>query len=333
MKSNVSNYWKKSLENRRSLTFKLDKKNFDSEVPDFPRELVLDINNRCNHKCYFCANPKIEKYDSLDFDLALKLMKEARSLGATDLGLQATGEPFMDKRLAQFVLAGKKIGYSYIYINSNGALASPEKVKPVIDAGCDSIKFSINAHNREDFKSVHGYDDFDKVISNLKWIFNYRNEKKVKMGIYVSSVSNSKTEITKDVKNTITDHCDNFSIREVSNQGGSMMELNNTEEIINGNILGSLEKSEYTSRCVYPFNRVVVNPYGSVIPCTADFHNMLEIGDAKSNSLIDIWKSDPFKYLRKKHLTDDYEGIFCDKCLNNKVCKSEKLVNAFEKKL
>ena len=49
--------------------------------------------------------------------------------------------------------------------------------------------------------------------------------------------------------------------------------------------------------------------------------------------LIDIWKSDKFKYLRKKHLTDDYEGIFCDKCLNNKICKSEKLANAFEKKL
>ena len=333
MKNDASNYWKKSLENRRNLTFKVDKKNFDSEAPDFPRELILDINNRCNHKCYFCANPKIEKYDSLNFDLALKLMKEARNLGATDLGLQATGEPFMDKRLADFVLAGKKIGYSYIYINSNGALASPEKAKPVIDAGCDSIKFSINAHNKEDFKSVHGYDDFDKVISNLKWIFNYRNENKVKMGIYVSSVSNSKTEITKDVKNTITAHCDNYSVREVSNQGGSMMELNDTEEIVNGNILGSLEKNEYTSRCVYPFNRVVVNPFGNVIPCTADFHNMLEIGDAKSNNLIDIWKSDKFKYLRKKHLTDDYEGIFCDKCLNNKICKSEKLANAFEKKL
>lgn len=333
MNDHIKTYWKKSLQNRRKLTFKLDKKNFNSEIPDFPRELVIDINNRCNHKCYFCANPKIEKYDSISFDLALKLMKEAKNLGATDLGLQATGEPFMDKRLADFVLAGKKIGYSYVYINSNGALASPKKAKPVIDAGCDSIKFSINAHNKEDFKLVHGYDDFDKVISNLKWIFNYRNENNIKMGIYVSSVNSSKTKITNDVKNTITAHCDNFSIREISNQGGSMMELNETEEIVNGNILGSLEKNEYTSRCVYPFNRVVVNPFGNVIPCTADFHNMLEIGDAKNNNLIDIWKSDTFKYLRKKHLDGDYEGIFCDKCLNNKICKSVKLDVAFEKKL
>jgi len=330
MNNKISAYWKKSLEERRKLTFKLDNQNFNSEVPDLPRELVLDINNRCNHKCYFCANPKIEKYDSLNFDLALKLMKEARSFGATDLGLQATGEPFMDKRLADFVSEGKKAGFSYIYINSNGALATPKRVKPVIDAGCNSLKFSINAHNKEDFKLVHGFDDFDKVISNLKWIFNYRNENNIKMGIYVSSVSNSKTEITKDVRNTITNNCDNFSIRKISNQGGSMMELNETEEIVNGNILGSLEEHEYTSRCVYPFNRIVVNPFGNVIPCTADFHNMLEIGDAKKKSLKDIWKSNTFKYLRKKHLNNDYEGIFCDKCLNNKECKSKKLVDAFK---
>ena len=40
----------------------------------------------------------------------------------------------------------------------------------------ENIKFSINAHNREDFKKVHGYDDFEKVIENLKWIFKYRNK-------------------------------------------------------------------------------------------------------------------------------------------------------------
>ena len=73
-------------------------------------------------------------------------------------------------------------------------MANSKRAKPVIDAGCDSIKFSINAHNRADFKKVHGYDDFDKVIDNLKWIFKYRNENNIKMGIYVSTVKNSKTD-------------------------------------------------------------------------------------------------------------------------------------------
>ena len=171
----------------------------------------------------------------------------------------------MDKRLADFVREGKKLGFEYVYINTNGALANPKKAKPVIDAGCDSIKFSINANTREEFKTVHGYDDFDKVIENLKWIYEYRNEHNIKMGVYVSSVKSSKSNITKNIENLIKPHCDNFDFRDVSNQGGSMMELNGTEKIKKGNILGSLKKEEFTTRCIYPFNRIVVNPYGYVV--------------------------------------------------------------------
>ena len=69
--------FEQSLELRKKLTFRSEKDIFTTEPP-FPREITLDINNRCNHKCYFCANPKIRKYDALDLKLAFKLMKEAK---------------------------------------------------------------------------------------------------------------------------------------------------------------------------------------------------------------------------------------------------------------
>ena len=94
-------------------------------------------------------------------------MRQGIENGCTDLALQALGEPFMDKRLSEFVREGKRLGYEYIYINTNGALANAKRAQPVIDAGCDSIKFSINANNKEDFKKVLA-GDFDKVLENLK---------------------------------------------------------------------------------------------------------------------------------------------------------------------
>ena len=204
-------------------------------------------------------------------------MREAKN-GSTDLALQATGEPFMDKRLPEFIKEGKRLKYDYVYLNTNGALANAKRAKPVIDAGCDSIKFSINAHNREDFKKVHGYDDFEKVIDNLKWIFQYRNENNIKMGIYVSTVKNSKSDfVAEDIERVINENCDKFEFREISNQGGGMMELKETENIKEGNVLGSLKEDDVMSRCVYPFNRLVVNPHGFVVACTADFINNLKL--------------------------------------------------------
>ena len=58
---------------------------------------------------FFCANPKIKNYDKLDLDIAFDLMKQGIQNGCTDLALQALGEPFMDKRLAEFVKEGKDL--------------------------------------------------------------------------------------------------------------------------------------------------------------------------------------------------------------------------------
>jgi radical SAM protein with 4Fe4S-binding SPASM domain len=323
----------RSIEERKNMTFKASEEIF-SLVPPFPREITLDINNRCNHKCYFCANPKIRKYDALNLELAFKLMKEAKDNGSTDLALQATGEPFMDKRLPEFIKEGKRLKYDYVYINTNGALANAERAQPVIDAGCDSIKFSINAHNRKDFKKVHGYDDFDKVIENLKWIFNYRNKNNIKMGIYVSTVKNSKTDfVAEDIEKIINENCDKFEFREISNQGGGMMELKGSENIKEGNVLGSLKKDDVMSRCVYPFNRIVINPHGFVVACTADFHRKLEIGDTTKKSLTEIWNSEEFKYLRKKHLTHNLDSLYCHKCIHNVDCETTSLLDAHVKNL
>ena len=322
--------WKASLEKRRKMTFEADKSIY-VETPPFPREITLDINNRCNHKCFFCANPKIKNYDQLDLDIASDLMKQGIENGCTDLALQALGEPFMDKRLPEFVKEGKRLGYEYIYINSNGALANAKRAKPVIDAGCDSIKFSINANNRKDFKEVHGYDDFEKVLENLKWIYEYRNQNNIDMGIYVSAVNNSRSKVDyENIDKFIKPYCDNFSLRDVSNQGGSMMELNDSETIKEGNILGSLKNEEFTTRCVYPFNRIVINPHGFVVACTADFHDKLSIGDVRKNSLKEIWEGETFKFFRKKHLEDEYEGLFCNKCLNNLNCETRQLREVFK---
>ena len=321
-----------SLTERRGLTFSIDSEIFQVNPP-FPREVTIDINNRCNHKCYFCANIKIEKFASLETDIIYDVMRQGVENGSTDLALQATGDPFMDKRLLKIVDKAKKLGYQYVYLNTNGALATPDKVNAIADVGLDSIKFSISAANRQDYEAVHGKDDFDKVVENLKSLYQYRNKKKLKLGIYVSCVVNSKSQADDKFKELITKYCDHLDYRDISNQGGSMVELNNTENINDKNILGSLKPEEQNGRCVYPFNRIVINPYGYVVSCTADFLDKLSIGDVRKHSLKDIWESDVYRYLREKHLSENLQGIYCDRCLNNSNIDTGSLMTAFNKKL
>ena len=77
-----------------------------------------------------------------------------------DVGFYVNGDPLLDKRLAMFIKYAKEIGYTYIYITTNGILANLDRVKKLYEAGLNSIKYSINASNREDY--------FDNYIIHYK---------------------------------------------------------------------------------------------------------------------------------------------------------------------
>jgi molybdenum cofactor biosynthesis enzyme MoaA len=89
------------------------------------------------------------------------------------VGLYSTGDPFITKNLDQYISIAKNLNIKRVYITTNGALANFDKAKKCIDAGLDSIKFSINAGTKESYKIIHGFDDFEKVKKNVRDIYEY----------------------------------------------------------------------------------------------------------------------------------------------------------------
>lgn len=290
------------------------------ERPPFPREVFFDISNNCNHKCFFCSNHRISKKENLDTELLYKVLKECRDEGTTDIAFYATGEPFIRKDLAKIVrYAKQELGFPYIFIVTNGALATPERAKEVLDAGLDSVKFSVNAGSRETYKTVHGKDDFDKVLQHIKWFWDYRKTSGLKYGIYYSMVRTHVTEhewpILQELLKPITD---DDSMRSVSNQGGNMLSNNKTEKIDTKNLLGSLESNQAVKgRCPDPFFRATVTPQGFLTTCVVDYQNYLCMGDLRTHTLKDLWYSETFASFRKKHLEARLTGLICQNCLHN----------------
>lgn len=141
------------------------------DQPPMPKNMMVELSNVCNHACLFCTSPNMtRKISRIDSGLLKRIMRDARDSGVEEIGFYTTGEPFMHKSLESFVHDASELGFSYIYISTNGALATPERAKRVMDAGLNSIKFSINADSRETYKLIHGSDDWNKVMANLKFI-------------------------------------------------------------------------------------------------------------------------------------------------------------------
>lgn len=283
--------------------------------PVFPQNMLIELTNICNHNCIFCANSKMTREKgSIDENFLIRVLKEAFHEGTKEVGFYATGEPFISKKLSKYIAIAKEIGYEYVYITTNGALAIPERAIEVIESGLDSIKFSINAGTKENYKMIHGKDDFDIVIENLKYIADYRKKNNKKFKIYVSLIVTKYTENEKKVlEDKVKDIIDEIIFLDVANQGGMMYEIN--EYLAFDNYKNKTTKTEL---CSLPFKSLHITYEGYLTSCCIDFQNYLTVADLNKISLREAWNSAKFIELRKKHLENHLEGTLCYNCIYNK---------------
>ena len=292
---------------------------FTNLYPPFPWEVFFDLNNTCNSRCFFCSNSKIAKPAYLDKEFGFKLLRDFFECGAREIALHATGEPFLRQDLVEFVREAKHIGYNYIFLDSNGILATAERAQPVLEAGLDSIKFSINAGTRQSYKKVHGVDCFDQVIKNIQWFHEFRSKSKLPFRIYVSMVPTILAQQDEFLllSKLLRDFVDEIDYRGCSNQGGNMLENNQTEKIDKGNLLGSLSQGHHLGKCPDIFFRCTVTPQGYLSACVVDYQNYLVVADLHKIHVKDAWNNEAYVALRKKHSQGDLQGIICHNCLNN----------------
>ena len=285
--------------------------------PPFPKtNFLMELSNVCNHECIFCAHQKMKrKVGKMNQELAFNILQQAYDLGTREVGFYATGEPFLVKELPEYIRKAKDIGYEYVYLTSNGSVATPEKIREVINAGLDSIKFSINAPEREMYKFIHGRDDFDKVVEHLKYLNQYRNDSKKNYKIYVTGILTRFTENMKDKYfEQFEGLADQIVFKTVYNQGGYMPEVDE--------LLKCRCDAEVYRRCNLPFDAISITYEGYLSIENADYENMLIVADLNKVSLKDGWYGEKMKDMRRRFMENDLKGTLCDGCINHQIYES-----------
>jgi sulfatase maturation enzyme AslB (radical SAM superfamily) len=282
-----------------------------TEAPPFPRQIQIETTNICNHSCGFCAytlmsRPKKHMEPALFF----RVVKEAYDLGAREIGMFAGAEPLTCKHLEEFTVFARDTGYEYIYMSTNGALADEERFRRLLDAGFSSIKFSINGGNRETYRRIHGRDDFDKVLRNLKFVGEYRRRLPRKIFLGVSFVGMDDSRHTFDeLKAAVDEIVDEIIYYEASNQSGQMP---------------NLPLPPYRD-CHLPFGKAHVSREGYLKVCCNDYDNLLAVEDLNRTSLAEAWHSPRFQELRRRHVENRLEGTLCANCIRGSCAQAAPL--------
>jgi pyruvate-formate lyase-activating enzyme len=283
------------------------------KVALFPRNSLVEVTNACNHACVFCHNPFMHrKTGLLDPEVFQRFIVEAQSLGLEEVGLYSTGEPFVAKKLDWYVGCAKDAGVKRVYVTTNGALATLDRVQQCVLRGLDSIKFSINAATRESYHLTHGRDEFDLVYANVREIYEWKSSNGISLQLLGSFIYTKATEHEIELHRKIfSPFFSDIFYSQAQSQGGR------TE----GNIEGLVEVTQHpdlnqVQPCEMLWNRIHLTCEGYLTACCVDYeHDLTYANYAAGISLAEMWNSERIQALRTRHLERRLDGLICKNCL------------------
>jgi len=294
-----------------------------SATPPAPRSVKIELTARCDFRCFFCASSqRLREKSEIDPAFYRRVLREMRDLGVEEIGLFYLGESFLCRWLPEAIRYAKQdCGYPYVFLTTNGRMATPERVRECMQAGLDSLKFSFNFSDPEQFADVTRVKpaDFWRVAANLKAARAVRDEIEQqtghRCGLYASSIRYD-DEQQRRMEHTvarIAPHVDEHYWLPLYGQAGLTSGAKGTVPTAgNQGRIGALRKP---LPCWSLFTEGHVTFDGRLSACCFDHDGRFNMGDLTRMGFMQAWHSEPFRELRLANLAEDVRGTVCEKCI------------------
>ncbi len=292
--------------------------------PPAPKSVKIEITGRCNYRCGFCALRMREEQprDSMSMTLFRRITHEMRDAGVEEIGVFYLGESLMDPdRTIEAIRHCKEIGFPYVFLTTNGSLCDFRTARGLMEAGLDSLKFSVNAADKEQFRDVMGVSDrwFDTSLMNIAATHAIRARGGFKTRLYASSIlydgeqqAKMQNLVDKAIKPYVDEHywLPLYSMGSVAAQREE--ELGYRPTAGNQGRIGGLVAP---LPCWSAFTEGHVRSDGSFSLCCFDADGRFVVGDLNTEGFMDIWHGKKFREVREAHLRKDVSGTVCEECI------------------
>lgn len=291
-------------------------------APPCPKSCKIELTARCNFKCSFCATAdKLRVKGDMDWDFYLKLLKDLRRAGVEEIGVFYLGESFILDWLPDAIQAAKDEGFPYIFITTNGSLADPERVTACMEAGLNSIKFSLNYADERQFTDIAGVKGsiYRDIIDNIKTTVAARDAGNHDCGVYASYINydGEQGARMKKVIAEVEPLLDQVYSLPLYSQANLVSVAGNKRGwAIKGGNPGRFGNMREPVPCWSLFTEARVTHDGHLSACCFDHDGRFHMGDLNEIPFMDAWTSEKFQNLRRAHLSGDVRETVCKACVS-----------------
>jgi hypothetical protein len=290
------------------------------EAPPAPPSVKVELTSRCNYACSFCAKrSKLRAQGDMSFDEFTRVADDLRASGVQEIGLFYLGESFLVDWLERAIRHCKTVGFPYVFLTTNGSLASPERVEACMAAGLDSLKFSLNWADQAQFESVTGVKAklYEAANRNILEARRVRDEGGHACKLYGSYVrydgeQDKRMETFLDTIRPIVDHVYALPLY---TQAAHVDKANNPDWTFSVGNRGRADALRPPVPCWSIFTEGHITWDSKLAACCFDHDGRFEMGDLTKESFSSAWNSEKFRALRRAHLNGDVRETVCASCI------------------
>lgn len=311
----------------RTITDKIDaitgmREKHRTPVPPCPRSVKIELTARCNLQCSFCATSSgLRDKRDMDFDFyANRLLPMLRESGVEEVGMFFLGESMVLPNLPDFIAKAKEIGFPYIFLTTNGVATAPDKVEACMKVGLNSLKFSLNYADREQFADIARVKPalFDKMVEHIKAAHDIREKGGYDCGVFASYIDydaqqGERMKALIDELEPYLDEC--YALPLYSQADLTGQESSEAGWQVRAGNPGRAANMREPIPCWSLFTEARVTWDGRLAACCFDHDRRFDMGDLTQEEFLDAWHAQKFQDLRAAHLAGDVRGTSCEHCV------------------
>ena len=291
-----------------------------SATPLPPRSAKIELTSRCNYACRFCASHLRDgTRRDMAWDLYTRIAGELRSAGVEQLGLFYIGESFLYPRLEEAVRYAKQdCGYPYVFLTTNGCLATKDRVVEVMRAGLDSLKFALNFADEDQFARGAGMpgETLAIVTRNILDACDTRDALQAETGrrclVSASSLQydDGQPARMKALLERLVPRLDQHYWLPMYGRSATWRSC-----VADPHMPGNDAVHRKDLPCWPLYTEAHVTADGMLCACSLDHSARFHAEDLKRCSFIEAWHAPAFAALRKAHLSGDVSATACTQCV------------------
>lgn len=290
---------------------------YDRLKAEFPSQIIVDVTEVCNLACIHCPHPEFKKSDQyagryLDPALHQKMVDEVREHGrgcTQYIRYTSNGEPLVHPHIYDMLDYAVKNSGVFVTLTTNGTILNEKRLEKLLASGLHMVDVSLDAYSAETYADIRVNGNLEVTRVNVLRLLEFKRRTGASTKIVVSYVEQPQNVLeTKQFETYWRERgVDQVVIRRLHSAAGGVQSIAKSMRDEQG------QATRYP--CLYPWERILLNPRGELAFCPQDWVHGSVIGSYHDTTIREIWQSDDYKKLRDAHLSNDFAcHQFCGQC-------------------